>query len=314
VGLSSPSRLVCFLLGLLLLAALPARVRADTATSAEDEALFGSAGTQSGFPDPLEGMNRGVFGFNRRVDRWVLTPVTNAYIRVVPGVARRSMRRFFANLNSPSIIANDVLQCEWHDAGVSTARLGINSTIGVAGLGDPATPMGFPEHHSDFGQTMALRGVGSGPYVIMPLLGPTTIRDGFGVLVDFAFRPTTYLFGSAAIAELTGLPGAAGIGDQFIYGTIQGGGTGFIAREEHAKQLQALEESSVDFYATMRSAYYQSRQAAIWGRREDHRTATASPPRSAPPCRPGAPRSFPAGKFPVPRNRRDRSPQCSPSA
>ena len=310
MGLLSPSRLVCFLLGLLLLAA-PAHLRADTPTSAEDEALFGSANTQGGYPDPLEGMNRGVFGFNRRIDRWVLTPVTNAYIRVVPGVARRSVRRFFANLNSPSIIANDVLQCEWRDAGVSTARLGINSTIGIAGLGDPATPMGLPEHHSDFGQTLALRGVGSGPYVIMPLLGPTTIRDGFGVLVDFAFRPTTYLFGSAAIAELTGLPGAAGIGDQFIYGTIQGGGTGLVAREEHAQQLEALEESSVDFYATMRSAYYQNRQAAIWSRREDHRKATASPPRSAPPCRLGGPRSSPAGKFPVPRSRRDRSPRCS---
>jgi phospholipid-binding lipoprotein MlaA len=248
------------------------------------------------------------------MDHWVLTPFTNAYIRVVPGMARRSVRRFFANLNSPSIIANDVLQHEWRDAGVSTARLGINTTIGIAGFGDPATPMGFPEHHSDFGQTLALAGVHSGPYLIMPLLGPTTLRDGFGVLVDFAFRPTTYLFGSAAIAELTGLPGTAGIGDQLIYGTIQGGGTGLVEREEHAQQLEALEESSVDFYATMRSAYYQNREAAIWDRREDHRTATASEPQSAPPCRPGAPRSFPAGKFPVPRSRRDRLPPCSPSA
>ena len=315
VGLLSPSRLVRLLLGLLLLAGLPARVRADAATSAEDEALFGDPNAPSAYPDPFEPTNRGVFGFNRRVDRYVLTPITNAYIRVVPGVARRSVRRFFANLNSPSIIANDVLQCEWRDAGVSTARLGINTTIGIAGLGDPATPLGFPEHHSDFGQTMALNGVGSGPYMIMPLLGPTTVRDGLGTIVDFAFRPTTYLFGSAALAELTGLPGAAGIGDQLLYGTIQGGGTGFITREEHAQQLEALEASSVDFYATMRSAYYQNRQAAIWDRRQDHRkTATASAtPRSAPPCRLGGPRSSPAGKFPVPRSRRDRSPRCSPT-
>jgi ABC-type transporter lipoprotein component MlaA len=239
VGLSSPSRrLICLVLGLLLFVASPARVRAEESSSAEDEALFGSSNTQAGYPDPWEGVNRSVFRFNRQVDHWVLTPFTNAYIRVVPGVARRSVRRFFANLNSPSIIVNDVLQCEWRDAGVSTARLGINSTLGIAGLGDPATPMGFAEHHSDFGQTLALAGVSSGPYMIMPLLGPTTARDGFGVIVDFAFRPTTYLFGSAALAELTGLPGAAGISDQLIYGTIQGGGTGLVAREQHAQQLQ----------------------------------------------------------------------------
>lgn len=277
--------------------------------------LFGDPNAAPpGFPDPLEPVNRGTFVFNRGADRWVITPLTSAYTKVVPGSVRRSVRRFFANLNSPSIIANDVLQREWHDAGVSTMRLLVNSTVGVVGFIDPATRFGFPVHHSDFGQTLALAGVDSGPYLMMPLLGPTTLRDGFGVLVDFAFRPTTYLLGSVVFAELVpGVPGVAGIQDQFIYGTIQSGGTGLVVREEHAEQLRALEESSVDYYATLRSAYYQNRQAAIWKGREHHKLIRERWLATRP-CRLRGPRFSPAGKFPVPRSRLDRSRPCSPSA
>jgi phospholipid-binding lipoprotein MlaA len=308
-----------FLVALAMLggAVRPVCARAEATTSdAEYDPLFGNPEAPlPGYPDPLEGVNRGTFRFNRQADRWVLTPLTDTYIRFVPGVVRRSLRRFFANLNSPSIIVNDLFQGEWHDAGVSTVRLGVNSTIGLAGLADPAVPLGFPAHHSDFGQTLALAGVPSGPYLIMPLLGPTTMRDGFGVLVDFAFRPTTYLLGSVMLSELLpGIPGVPGIEDQFIYGTIQGGGTGFVVREQHAAQLRALEESSVDFYATMRSAYYQNRQAAIWDRREDHRTSSGWPRTVARPCRPRGPLFSPAGKFPAPKSRIARSRRCSPSA
>jgi phospholipid-binding lipoprotein MlaA len=295
-------------------AAETSAAEANAAEAASDPVFGDPDASLPGFPDPMEGWNRRVFGFNRQADRWVISPLTTAYTAVVPGIARRSLRRFFANLNSPSIIANDVLQCEWHDAGVSTVRLGVNSTIGIAGFADPATPMGFPEHHSDFGQTLALRGVPSGPYMVFPLVGPTTARDGVGTIVDFAFRPTTYLLGSTVLAELLSVPGAAGIGDQLIYGTIQGGGTGFLEREKHAEELRALEESSVDFYATLRSAYYQSRQAAIWDRREHHKPTALVSEEEPPdrPCRPRGLRSSPAGKFPVPRSRRDRSRRCSP--
>jgi phospholipid-binding lipoprotein MlaA len=301
-------------MGLLALAGTAARAAEPAAADLAADPLFGDPNAASPrFPDPLEPVNRGTFAFNRQADRWVIAPVTSAYTKVVPGCVRRSVRRFFANLNSPSIIANDVLQREWRDAGVSTARLVVNSTVGVAGLTDPATRFGFPEHHSDFGQTLALAGVDSGPYLIMPLLGPTTMRDGFGVLVDFAFRPTTYLLGSVVLAELLpGVPGVAGIEDQLIYGTIQSGGTGLVAREENAEQLRALEESSVDFYATLRSAYYQNRQAAIWERREHHKLIREQWVATRP-CRLRGPRFSPAGKFPAPRSRRDRSRRCSPS-
>jgi phospholipid-binding lipoprotein MlaA len=302
-------------LALLVVLGTVSVARAASPSAAADDPLFGDAAAASpAFPDPFEPVNRGTFALNRQADRWVIRPITTAYSTVVPGIVRRSIRRFFANLNSPSIIANDVLQCEWRDASVTTARTLLNSTAGLAGLAEVATPLGFPPHHSDFGQTLALVGVGSGPYLIMPLLGPTTLRDGFGVLVDFAFRPTTYLLGSAVLAELIpGVPGVPGIQDQFIYGSIQSGGTGLVTREAHAEQLRALEESSVDFYATLRSAYYQNRQAAIWNRREGHRvTSQRSSVRR--PCRPRGPRFSPAGKFPVPRSRIDRSRRCSPSA
>jgi phospholipid-binding lipoprotein MlaA len=312
-----PSRRLALLALVVLVTAATAKsaVADTTPADAASDPLFGDPDAAApGYPDPFEPLNRGTFVLNRGADRWVITPLTTAYTTIVPGVARRSLRRFFANLNSPSIIANDLLQLEWGDAGVTTMRLTLNSTVGLAGFADPATPMGFPEHHSDFGQTLALAGVDSGPYLIMPLLGPTTMRDGLGVLVDFAFRPSTYLLGSTVLAGLfPGVPGVAGIEDQFIYGTIQGGGAGFVTREQHAEQLRALEESSVDYYATLRSAYYQTRQAAIWDRRGHHKPSSP-PPTAVRLCQPRGPRFSPVSKFPAPRSRRDRSRRCSPIA
>jgi phospholipid-binding lipoprotein MlaA len=242
---------------------LAATARAGDVAAAAGDPLFGETEDLPGYPDPCETTNRAVFAANRQIDYWVIEPVVRGYTRVVPGLVRRSVRRFFLNLNSPSVLVNDLLQREWRDAGVVTARLVVNTTAGLAGFADPAGRLGLAPHHSDFGQTLALAGVGSGPYFIMPLLGPTTARDGFGVIVDLAFRPTTYLFGSVVFAELIPIfPGAPGLQDQFLYQTIQGGGTGFVVREESAAQIDALRSSSIDFYATLRSAYTQSREAS----------------------------------------------------
>jgi phospholipid-binding lipoprotein MlaA len=296
----------------LLLHQGPAHAAAEPAADASDP-LFGELETP-GYPDPFERMNRGTFAVNRRVDRYAIDPVTRAYIKVVPDPVRDGVRRFFLNLNSPSIIANDVLQREWRDAGVTTMRTVVNTTVGIFGIMDPAASLlGVPRHHSDFGQTLALAGVGSGPYFVIPMLGPTNLRDGLGVLVDFAFRPTTYLFGSAVFAEIFPLPGAAGLGDQLIYGSIQGGGTGFIAREENAEQLRALEETSVDFYASLRSAYYQSRQASIWNRREHHKLIRERALANRL-CRPPGQPFSPSGRWQAPRIRPVRSRPCNPTA
>jgi phospholipid-binding lipoprotein MlaA len=116
------------------------------------------------------------------------------------------------NLDSPAVFVNDVLQCEPRDAAVTAARFAVNTTAGVGGLLDPATPLGLPGHHSDFGQTLALLAVPSGPYLVLPVVGPTTARDGTGYLVDFLFRPTTYLLTPGAQVVVTSVTeGSAGI-------------------------------------------------------------------------------------------------------
>jgi phospholipid-binding lipoprotein MlaA len=282
------------------------------AAAAAPDPLFDDEATEEGhrFPDPFEPYNRAILRFNGKMDRVLIEPLTRAYSYVVPRAVRQSVRSFFQNLNSPSILVNDVLQREWRDAGVTAARTGINTTVGLAGFLDPAERLGLAHHHSDFGQTLALGGVVSGPYLMMPLLGPTNVRDGFGTIVDFAFRPTTYLFGAGALgSSLPGL-GTPTLGDQFVVSGIQGGSTGLVAREAAREQLRALRESSVDFYATLRSAYSQARKGDIWDRREDHRAVIAYA-KFIEECQPREPRSSPTGRRRAPRIRRVSSPHCS---
>jgi phospholipid-binding lipoprotein MlaA len=221
--------------------------RADTSDPLpEDDA--GVEVLAGSFPDPLEPLNRLTLRLNLHVDRWVIHPITRAYTFAVPAPARRSLRRVFANLNSPSILANDALQLRPLDAGVTAARFVINTTAGVVGLFDVAQRIGLEGHHADFGQTLALVGVPSGPYLVLPVLGPTTARDGAGTLVDFLFEPTTYILA----------PGA-----QLVFSSIRGTGTGLSTWETQADAFHALRVSSVDFYAALRNAYWQNRVAEI---------------------------------------------------
>jgi phospholipid-binding lipoprotein MlaA len=206
--------------------------------------------------DPLETVNRATLRFNQGLDRWVLTPVTSVYRFIVPTPARRAVLRVFDNLNAPAVTINDLLQREWKDAGVTVARFALNTTVGLAGLFDPAKGIGLEGHESDFGQTLALAGVPAGPFIMLPFVGPTTTRDGAGYVVDFFFRPTTWL-----------LPFA----DQIVYASIHEGSLGLATLEAQSFGLQMLEESSIDFYAALRSAYLQRRTAEIWARREHHR-------------------------------------------
>lgn len=210
----------------------------------------------AGFPDPFETPNRVVLGFNQVVDLVVLDPVTRIYRFVLPDPVRRALNRFFDNLNSSQVLVNDMLQLEWHDAWTCTARLGINSTLGLAGFFDPASSLGFERHTSDFGQTLALSGAPSGTYLILPLLGPTTVRDGIGLGVDALLHPTFYAMGGYDLV--------------FFSGTA-----GLTARARHFEELKALKESSIDFYASLRSGYYQNRVGGIWSRREHRRPAGA---------------------------------------
>lgn len=218
------------------------------------------------YPDPAESTNRGVFAFNRQVDRWILDPITEAYQWAVPKPARNAISRFFLNLGSTKTLVNDFLQLEWRDAGITATRLVINSTVGLAGFFDVAERLGLPGHESDFGQTLALAGTPSGPYLMLPILGPSNVRDGFGVLIDGFFQPTYYVLGPMNVTlgpVIMQSPGAI---------LIYGGSSGLTLRDRNYAKLKDLESSSVDFYAALRSGFYQDRVAQIWTRRTGHRT------------------------------------------
>ncbi|MBW2498360.1 MAG: VacJ family lipoprotein [Deltaproteobacteria bacterium] len=245
----------------LMLAGLLCLVAGSAAAQAEPDPLFDDDffdeefdAKPAGYPDPLETSNRGVLAFNRQVDRWILDPITRAYRFVFPSPVRNAISRFFLNLGSTRTLANDLLQLEWKDAGVTTSRLLINTTIGIAGFFDVAAKMGLERHESDFGQTLALAGTPSGPYLMLPVLGPSTLRDGSGIAVDGFFQPTFYVLGPTELL-------------------VYAGSSGLSTRDRHFVELKALEDSAIDVYAAMRNGFYQDRVGAIWGRREGHRTS-----------------------------------------
>lgn len=194
--------------------------------------------------DPLEPVNRKIFLGNRWLDRVIFDPVARFYGWAIPDPAKRSVRGVFENLNQPAVAVNDLLQREPRLAGSAGARFVVNTTIGLLGLWDPASRIGLEPHDADFGQTLGKAGVGAGPYLMLPVFGPSTSRDLVGSVVDLAMRPDTWLlpFGALLVLEST---------------------NGITRKEESLDSVSALEESSIDFYSTLRSAYLQSRAAMI---------------------------------------------------
>lgn len=244
---------VCDLLRVLLLGCLLAH--AGPVTADEPDPLFDPMEEEvdedfgpASFPDPIEGVNRTVFRFNGYVDRWVLDPITRTYRVVFPRPVHRAFVRMLANLNSSVVFINDTLQGDIEEAGLTLWRVAVNSTVGIGGLFDPAAALGVEGHQNDFGTTLAKYHVPSGAYLIFPVLGPTNLRDSVGSVIDLAFRPSTFLlWGSDALA----------------YATIQGGSLGLTERADALEGLHALRESSLDYYAAMRNAYYQNRLATL---------------------------------------------------
>lgn len=197
--------------------------------------------------DPWEGANRDMFAVHEAIDQAVLEPVAKGYRAVTPHFVRTGVTNFLGNLKSPVIFVNDVLQAEPSRAGATVARFGINTTIGLLGLFDPASAMGIERHDEDFGQTLAVWGVDSGPYLFIPLLGPTTIRDGAGRIVDLAFDPLTWAtFDEADETRL-----------------IRTGVSGLATREALLDQVDEIRENSLDPYVTFRSSYGLVRESAI---------------------------------------------------
>ena len=143
--------------------------------------------------DPWERFNRTTFKVNDAMDRAVLRPAAKAYVKVTPRVVRTGISNFFDNLETINTLLNDTLQGKFRAAGNDTARLLLNSTLGLGGLLDPATAAGLDKNDEDFGQTLGVWGVRSGPYLMLPFLGPSTVRDASASIADRYAQPDSYL-------------------------------------------------------------------------------------------------------------------------
>ena len=200
------------------------------------------------YDDPFENTNRSIFRFNQAVDRHVLVPVAKGYRAVFPEPARDSIHAFFRNLRGPIIFVNDVLQGEGNYAGDTFARFLLNTTLGIGGLIDVAGRIGVPYHEQDFGITFGVWGIGPGPYLVVPILGPSDPRDLMGSVAEDFGDPWNQLASDNGFLYLT-----------FVRGAV----SGIDQRSRYLDTLADLERTSLDYYATLRSIYFQRRAALI---------------------------------------------------
>lgn len=205
-------------------------------------AITGCAATQHSTEvnDPYEGYNRFMYSFNDKVDRAVTKPVAKGYNYVMPDIVSKSVSNFFRNLDDITVIINDVLQLKINQAIYDTGRFVTNSTIGVFGLFDVATPSGLKKNNEDFGQTLGYWGIDTGAYIVLPLLGPSNIRDTFGLVGDYYTDPLTYVEGPAASNPLY----ATRIIDD---------------RADLLSAEKVLDEAAMDEYNYVRDGYLQRR-------------------------------------------------------
>jgi phospholipid-binding lipoprotein MlaA len=215
----------------------------------------GCATTGSDPRDPLEGLNRGVYAFNQTVDDVVLSPVARLYRATLPDGLQDAVRNAFNNIDDIAIGANNLLQGKVIEALGDGLRFSINSTLGVFGAIDWASDMGLEKHNEDFGQTLARWGVGDGPYLVLPLIGPATTRDAAGLPVDWYYDP---VIEHRPIAQRNVL-----------------WGTRIVARRAELLDLsQAVDEGALDRYVFVRESWLQRRRNLVYDGR---------PPRERPP-------------------------------
>jgi phospholipid-binding lipoprotein MlaA len=233
-------------LGCLLLAGM---ARADV-DGAEPAVLGGDeAGSSVREWDPWEGFNRKMFWFNEKLDIYVLEPVGKGWNWMLPDPVQRAIRRSLLNFREPWVMTNDVLQGKIVEGGTDLARFLTNTTIGVAGIFDVAGRWGLERNDEDFGQTLGVWGLGPGPYLVMPLLGPLNIRDGVGYGVDAAGRVWPFFAPFLVSAGVTTLD------------TVN-------SRSLILDEVDEARQASLDFYVGVRNAYGQRRRQQIADSRE----------------------------------------------
>ena len=234
-------------------------------------ALSGCASTNAPPADPLEGLNRGTYAFNDTLDRAVLKPVAKGYQTITPQFVRSGVSNAFMNIGEVATAFNSLLQGKPANAASDVGRFLVNSTLGVLGLFDVATPMGLEKHDEDFGQTLGTWGVGSGPFLVIPLMGPSTLRDATGRFVDSPlgwYRHVDHIptRNSAFAVEIVDVRShLLGAGD-------------------------TLDEAALDKYQFLRDAYLQRRLRAVYDgkvpqEKLDKLEEGLEPPKSAAPAK-----------------------------
>ncbi len=219
--------------------------------------------------DPLEPLNRKVFAFNEVIDTVLLKPIAKAYLWIVPRAGRDGLRNILSNLSETAVMANDALQGEGRRARITASRFLMNSTLGVVGISDFAGRHGFEKQTGDFGQTLHVWGLPEGPYLILPLWGPTNPRDAVGSGVDTYLDPLRYVV--RRYNYPSGLSAARVVG------------FGIDERSRSIDALDELKRESIDYYASFRSLYRQHRAADV------DRTSTRAAPADDFYSDPGAP-------------------------
>ena len=207
--------------------------------------LITGCATSGNAKDPIEGFNRAMYAFNDGVDKAVIKPVAKGYDAVLPNPVRTGVTNFFGNIADLFIGVNNLLQGKVSDGGGDLGRVVVNTTVGVLGVFDVASGMGLEKHEEDFGQTFGHWGMGSGAYVVLPLLGPRTVRDTGGLVLDVATDPVAYIDHVPTRNTLFALR----------------------AINDRANLLPAekvIEEAALDKYSYIRDAYLQRRRSLVY--------------------------------------------------
>ena len=219
-----------------------------TATLALSAALTGCATLPTGKHtpgDPWERMNRSIWTFDNALDHAVLRPVARGYVRVTPSPVRHSINNFMTNLTYSDTIINDFLQGKFNDGGNDIARLIVNTVVGIGGLFDPASHMNLERHDTDVGQTFGIWGLQRGPYLVLPFLGPSDVRDAFGLAADEYLTPRAYISDTYARWSL------------FVVNELD--------KRAGLLNQDRLIDSAYDSYSFVRDAYLQNRQFKVHG-------------------------------------------------
>ncbi|MCW8930145.1 MAG: VacJ family lipoprotein [Gammaproteobacteria bacterium] len=194
--------------------------------------------------DPVQGVNRSIYNFNEGFDKAILKPVAEGYQKL-PSPVQTGTHNFFSNLNDVVVVVNDALQLKGEQLVSDTLRLSINTVFGIVGLIDMGTPMGLPKHQESFADTLGYWGVGSGPYIVLPILGPSSVRDAPSLIVDFLVHPASLVSPTSAVVALA---------------SVQAVDT----RSELLKTTDIRDQLALDPYIFTRESYYQWRQNRVY--------------------------------------------------